>query len=92
MGLGIDLFINGLGVTLETLICIFFFMGGIIFYVKDFKLGVMLHLITFVSITLVFIERNLNYKLSITIMFMIFILFVFTIIFFQKSTQPQGVA
>lgn len=42
---GILLVEQNLGVTLEWLICLLLLFGGLIFYIKNFQLGVVMHVI-----------------------------------------------
>lgn len=83
----IESIVANLSMSFEAIICFIAFVGGIIFYAKDFKLGVVLHLLFFGGIFTWFYLAGLNWTLPLIIMLCSLVLLVFSLfaIFNQKD-------
>lgn len=70
---------GNLGFGLPDLILIIFFFGGILLYVKGFKIGVVGHLILFSSAFLVFYFLGMDTSKAIILTFISLILMAFSL-------------
>ena len=65
---GLELIATNTGLSIADIIFIVVFIGGIIFYAKDFKIGLMLHSLAFVLMTMGFyaVDYYLGYTWDYT--------------------------
>lgn len=91
MYIGLELIQENVGIMIEHVILIILIIGGFIFYAKDFKIGLMLHMASFGLIFIYFYESSLYYSSSIVMFFITFILLCLSLYASSKVTQTGGI-
>lgn len=78
MNIGITNIASNVGLSFENLILLLVVLGSLIFYARDFKIGI---LMTFLTTTLCFMgmyQLNLNYTPSLVVVFMSLVIMSFS--------------
>lgn len=90
MNIGIDTLIGNVGVSLEWLVCMLAFFAGLVFYAKDYKLGVVMQFFVFSLIFMWFYTKDYNYFIPAVFMFLSLILMSFSLFFADKDASRSG--
>lgn len=80
---------ESLNMSFETLVILIVAVGGLIFYGKDFKLGVVLHFFLFSALFVWFYTSHLNYTSSLVAMLLSFAIMALTL-YFTSSGRVGG--
>lgn len=91
MSLGIDLIASNLDMSLEIIVCILAWLGGIIFYAKDFRLGTFVHILFFGGLLVWFYEQSMMWQLPLIVMILHTIFLSFSLYATYKSSLRGGV-
>ena len=75
------------GFSFENLILILVFVGGLIFYARDFRIGTMLHFIGFALVFMWFYEAGYTYGTPLILMFVFLIFLALSLYAVDKSSQ-----
>lgn len=81
---------NNVGMSFELIITLIMLFGGAPFYAKDFKLGMLIHLLSFGLEFMWFYEAGLNYGIPLTLFFMFLVITSLSLYAVTKS-GPQSV-
>lgn len=92
---GIQIVTNNLQLSLDNILLLVVVLGGVIFYAKDYKIGVALHF--FMSAGLFMLLYGLSvagyavdYVPSLVVMFLFFILMCFVLYFDARGGSAPG--
>lgn len=89
MNIGISAISGYVGMGFENICLLIMIVGGLIFYAKDFRLGVIMHFIGSGLLFLMFYALNMNYSTALILLF--FWLTVLTLtLYFSAKTSSQG--
>jgi hypothetical protein len=89
MNPAITLITTNLGVSFETLIVLLYFVGGILFYARDFKIGAMIDFLLGAVIFVWFYLEGYNYAKILIILFIRVIILSFSLYAVAKAeNQP----
>lgn len=88
LNLGIQLIQNNLGVTFENIILFVVLIGCLIFYAKDFKLGLILTFILSGLLFMWFYYLNLNWVNSLVVTLMSIVGLAFSVFATGQKTTP----
>lgn len=91
MNVGITTIANNLGMGLENIILLVVILGGIIFYAKDFKLGVVMHLLMTGLLFMWFYELEMNYVPSLVACLMFLVILSLSLYAVGKTAQRGAV-
>lgn len=87
VNIGLDLLAANLGMGLENIITLIVFLGIIIIYAKDYKLGLLLHFISMALLFVFFYTWEKAYELPLILMFVFLILLSFTLYTASKQSE-----
>lgn len=90
MAMGIDLIVQNLDISFEIVMSIIFYLGGLLFYAKDFRLGTFLHAAVFMGLTAWFYEFDMVWQIPLIIMIAHIIIMAFTIFALAKRGRTGG--
>jgi len=86
----IQLIVENLGVSFENVLLIVGLIGGMIFYAKDFKLGVVIQLIMAGGLFMWFYEAGYNYAPSLIVFFITLTLLALSIYSSSRQSAQAG--
>lgn len=86
----IDAAIANVGLSFEWTILIIMILGALIFFAKDFKIGMIILLATSAGVFIWFYEKNLNYALPLTVFFMSLVILALSLYAVNKSSATGG--
>lgn len=86
---GITTIFSNIGLGFESTVLLVTFLAGLLFYVKDFKIGVVGHFLTFGVVFLWFLTSGYNYTIAF-VMFMIFLIIMSLTLYTARKTAVQG--
>ena len=86
----IDILIGNIGVSFEWTVFLIFLIGSLIFFAKDFKLGLMLLMVTMGAIFVWFYETGNNYTIPLAVFFMCIVILALSLYAVQKSSTTGG--
>jgi len=78
---------ENLGITIETVITFIALFGGMIVYARDFKIGMIVHILLFSGLFIVFRILEMNFRIPLTL-FLIFLAILSLSIFFVAKESP----
>jgi len=84
-----DQIAGNLAVTFENIILLLLFLGGLVFYAKDFKIGAMFHFFMYALAFMWFFATGRDYSNSLILMF-IFLIIMSISIFAVAKTQTRA--
>jgi len=87
MNIGITNIINNLGMGFENIILLCVIIGGFIIYAKDFKLGLIMHMIATGLLFMWFYQQGYNYVPSLISFFLFLITLSLSLYAVSKSVQ-----
>ena len=90
MNIGFINWAAGLGVSFESVVLLIAVTGSIIFFAKDFKLGITIMFITMGGLFMWFYSAGLNYVPALMVMFMALIIMAFTFYAVSKTAGAPG--
>lgn len=90
MNVGIVNIFNNLGVSLEISILILLLISGIVFFARDFKIGLFFYFIMSGSLFMWFYNLGLNWSPFLITFFMCLIVLSFTLYFTNKTVAAGG--
>lgn len=79
-----------IGVSFENTVLLIVLFGGLVFYAKDFKLGLVIQFLGAGLLFIWFKQAGLNYVPSLVIFFITLVLLAFSIIFVAKTGEAGG--
>ena len=82
---------DNVGVSFESLIILLLFIGGIIFYARDFKVGLLLHWFAFGLSFLWFYFQGLNWTIALVLFFMFLVLIALSFYSMAKTTERGAI-
>lgn len=89
---GVATVVANLGVSFETMILLVVGVGGLLFYAKDVKLGLVMHVLIFASIFIWFYQAGHDWHSALILFFMALVLMSLTLYALHKSKEnPYGV-
>ena len=74
MNMGIETITDNVGMSFDKILVLIVGAGGLCFYAKDFKLGLMLHFLAFGLLFAWFYVAGIPYELAETLMFVCLVL------------------
>jgi hypothetical protein len=93
MNWGISLIEGNIGMLITTwLPLVAVVLGGMIFYARSFILGVVLQMVLSGGCFVVFYLLGKDFRVSITLFFVFFIIMVLSLFFTNKQTQKGTIA
>lgn len=90
LNLGVTRIVENLGVSFETAVCLVFFFGGLVFFAKDFKLGLLMNLLIYAVLFLIFYGTGLNFVVPITMFFLYLIVTSLSLYAIAKVGPSRG--
>ena len=90
MNIGFYTWASNLGVSFETTVLLIAVIGSLIFFAKDFKLGITIMFVTMGALFMWFYAAGLNYVPPFMIMFMALIIMAFTFYAVSKTSSSAG--
>lgn len=88
MNIGFTNMVTALGIgSFELLVVLVLFLGGLIFYAKDFKVGVVMSFLKDAAVFIWFYEAGLNFTLPLIMFFLDLVILAFTLYAVQKSAE-----
>lgn len=90
MNRAFDLIATNLSLSFETIVLLLVILAGLIFYSKDVRLGIILHMVATGSLFMWFYELNLNYVPSLICFFIFLILLSLTLYTVDKTVSAGG--
>ena len=91
MNIGIHNIAANVGMQFELIILLLLFIAGLIFYVNDVRMGVILHMFIFGLAFMWFYQEGMNYAPALVIFLMFFVILCFTIYAVSKSSNPSTI-
>ena len=88
---GITLIVEQIGFNFEPITTAFIFLGGLIFYAKDFRIGVIIHFLTLSLWSLALYNMSLNYTVAIYPALVMFVILCFTLYSTVQTSKTGGV-
>lgn len=82
--------VANVGVSFEWIMVIISTLASMIFFAKDFKLGIIILMVTMAGVFIWFYESNLNYTLPLSIFFMAFVILVLSLYAVNASSGTGG--
>lgn len=82
---------DNIAMSFEWTIILIVFLGGLLFYAKDFKLGVVLHFFGFGLIFMWFYAASYYYIPAMVIFFIFMVILAFTLYGVAKTAQQGAV-
>lgn len=89
MNIGISQLVENVGMGFENIILFVIIIAGLIFYARDYRIGVILHFVATGLLFIWFYEQNLNYVPSMISFFIFLILLSFSL-YTTKMTTESG--
>jgi len=89
MNVGITTMIQNLGMSFESIALLLVIIGGFTFYAKDFKLGVIMHLIFTGLLFMWFYAQDMNFVPSL-VSFLIFLVTLSLSLYAVSKTTQRG--
>lgn len=90
MNIGFSEIASNIGVSFETTILLFVLFGSIIFFAKDFKLGILMLFLISGGVFMWFYAAGLNWQNAAIVFFMSLIVMSFTFYAVAKSSGTPG--
>lgn len=90
MNLGIENLVANIGMSFENTIFLVVMVAGLIFYAKDYKLGLVMHFLFSGLLFMWFYEAGYNYVFPVVTFFMFLIALSFTLYSIAKTTKSPG--
>lgn len=88
---GLTLIDQNVGFPLETVIVLVGFLGSLVFFAQDFKLGVLINFVSNGLFFLLFYYLGWSYGIAAVSMFLSLVVLSLTLFFVQKqASQPGG--
>lgn len=91
MNIGLVNLAENIGMSVENILLIAVLFGGLIFYAKDIKLGILINLFLQSGLFIVYYQLGLNYTSPLIIVFIHIILLSFTLYAVNKTVETGGV-
>jgi len=91
MNIGITTITDNIGMHFDKVMVLLAGAGGLCFYGKDFKLGIIMHFIAFGLLFLWFYNAGYEYTLPLILMFSFLVLLSLSMYFGFGSSQSQGI-
>lgn len=88
--IGIQTIVANLGVSFEWVVTIVIFFGGILFYAKDYKLGVIMHFFSFALLFAWFYYAGYNYTPVIVLFFIFLIIMALSLYTISSNKKTTG--
>lgn len=88
---GIILISQQVGISFETATTILIFLGGLIFYAKDFRIGVLIHFLTLSLWGLALYNMEFNYTLAFVGALTMFVILCFSLYSTIQVSKQGGV-
>lgn len=89
---GLDIVVANLNVSFETLMLVLFGLGGLIFYAKDVKLGLVLHMLIYGGLFMWFYTAGYEWAYPLILFFIFMVLLALSLYAVHKASQnPFGV-
>jgi hypothetical protein len=82
--------IANVGISFEWIMLIITVLGAMIFFAKDFKIGMMILLVTTGGLFIWFYEAGLNYALPLIVFFMALVILALSLYAVNKSSATGG--
>ncbi len=89
MNIGLHDIAANVGMQFELIILFLLLVGGLIFYVNDVRIGVIMHMLSFGLGFMWFYQSSMNFAPALVIFLMFFVILCFTIYAVSKSSS-QG--
>lgn len=86
----INIIETNLGMSVEIILSIIVLLAIFIFYASDFRIGALLHILGFASLTVLFYTNNMLYKIPLVLMFIFIVVLTFSIFAVNKVAQRGG--
>lgn len=80
-----------LGMQIEIVITVVVCMGLLVFYAKDFKLGIVITFLITALLTMLFWSQNMNYIPALSVMMISFVVMSLTFYAITKVSAKGGV-
>lgn len=90
MWLGIERIVEHLYLNFESVILFVTMCGGLIFYGKDFRLGVVIQAVISAGLFIWFYEAGYNWTPSLIVFLITIVLLTFSLLFTAKSSYHGG--
>ena len=88
MNIGIETIASNVGMTFENILILLCGVGGLVFYAKDFKLGLMLHFIIYGLLFAWFYYVGYIYEIAETLMFVFLV--ILSLSLYATFGQSEG--
>lgn len=82
---------SNVNMTFENIITLLVTLGGFIFYARDVRLGLVLHMVMYSLVFMWFYEAGLNYSMPIILMFISLVFLAFTLYAVSKSSRVGSI-
>lgn len=86
----INLYENNLGASFENIITLVYVLGSLLFFVRDFKVGLSVLMLFSLGVFIWFYQLGLSWILPLTIFFIGLIFLSFTLYFTAKADEKGG--
>ena len=83
---GLRVIENNAGMYFENILLLLVALGGLIFYARDFKIGIILHMLGFGCLFMLYYALGLNYAKALTAFFLCFIILCITLYAVAKTS------
>jgi len=90
-GLGFTALANNVGLSIDVIILIFAVFGSLIFFAKDFKLGVILLFLSSSGCFMLSYALDTNFIPALIVMFMSLVVMSLTLYFTAKAQERGGI-
>ena len=85
LNIAIQLIEDSVGMNFENIMLLLVALGGLIFYAKDFKIGVILHMVGFGCCFMLFYSLGLPYQRALVSFFLMFVILCITLYAISKT-------
>lgn len=87
MNIGITSMAANLGMSFENIILLIVFSIGLVFYAKDFKIGLIWQAFTAMLLFIWFYDQGMNYAPSIVVFFMTLVILAISLYAVEKASS-----
>ena len=82
--------VDNVGVSFEWIILLIFIVANIIFFARDFKIGIITLMITMAGVFVWFYQANYNWVLPLSVFFISLVILSLTLFAVNKSSATGG--
>jgi len=91
MWLGFETLVENVGLSFENIILLLIFAGGLIFYARDIKVGVVLHFLGFALAFMWFYSAGYTYSGALVLALMFLVILALTFYALSKRTEQGAI-